>query len=341
MNHPSNHIDARHVPVMCAQVLEALRPKDGGIYVDGTFGAGGYSRAILNAADCTVIGIDRDPDAIEGAKPLVAEFSGRLRLCHGRFSQMEALVAEHASDGVDGVTLDLGVSSMQIDEGARGFSFQVDGPLDMRMGQEGMSAADVVNSLSENELSKIFRFLGEEKRSRAISQAIVEARADKPFTRTAELAELVKRVLGPQAAAKKIHPATRTFQGLRLYVNGELHELAYGLMAAERLLKAEGRLAVVSFHSLEDRIVKRFIAARAHPPALPSRHLPAPDEAQSLPSFKDILKGGLKPQATEIELNPRARSARLRVAERTQAPAMAASTEGLGLPQIGQQDLKS
>ena len=248
-----------HAPVLLAEVLDVLRPRDGAYYIDGTFGGGGYTCAILEAANCRVLGIDRDPDAIARGHELVARFPGRLALAQGRFSEMEALLARHGETGSDGVVLDLGVSSFQIDDAARGFSFRGDGPLDMRMSKEGPSAAELVNTADEQQLADIIATLGEERHARRVARAIVQAR---PFARTSELANVVARALGPAAARHAIHPATRTFQALRLSVNDELGELERGLEAAERILRPEGRLAVVAFHSLEDRIVKRFLVER-------------------------------------------------------------------------------
>jgi len=252
----------RHRPVLLAEVLKLLAPRDGGIYVDGTFGAGGYSRAILESADCRVVGLDRDPRAIAEGAPLADSFAGRLTLVEGRFGEMVDLLAAKGVDAADGVALDLGVSSMQLDEAERGFSFRGDGPLDMRMGGEGPSAADLVNDLGEAELADILFRYGEEKRARAIARAIIRRRAQGPITRTTELAAVVRKVLGPKKR-DAIDPATRSFQALRIAVNDELGELDRGLAGAEALLKPGGRLAVVSFHSLEDRRIKRFLRARS------------------------------------------------------------------------------
>jgi 16S rRNA (cytosine1402-N4)-methyltransferase len=301
-----------HVPVMRDEVLEALAPHAGGVYIDGTFGGGGYSEALLRVADTVVYGIDRDPSAIARGALLAAQFDPRLHLVEGRFSEMEELVGRQA----DGIALDLGVSSFQLDEAERGFSFREDGPLDMRMGGEGLSAADVVNNFSESELADILWRYGEEKKSRAIARAIVAAR---PITRTRALAEAVEKAAGPAAKRLPIHPATRTFQALRIYVNDELGELERGLQAAERTLKPEGRLAVVSFHSLEDRIVKQFFIERSGKTPRGSRHLP-PQAEERAATFTLLPPSPRLPAEEEIANNPRARSARLRAAARTAAP---------------------
>ena len=309
-----------HIPVMLAEVLEALAPRDGGIYLDGTFGAGGYSHALLLAGSTIVYGIDRDPAAIRGGELLLAGFPGRLTLIEGRFAAMEELLARHGVAALDGVALDVGVSSMQIDEAERGFSFLRDGPLDMRMEQRGASAADVVNHCDEADLTRIIGVLGEERRARAIAAAIARARLAAPSLTTRGLAAIVERVLGISHKPGAIHPATRTFQALRIHVNGELEELSQALSAAERLLKPGGRLAVVSFHSLEDRIVKRFLTARGQPQRQVSRHLPAADAAPAR-SFELLFKGHAEATAAECAANPRARSAKLRAGRRTAAAA--------------------
>ncbi|MBX3447861.1 MAG: 16S rRNA (cytosine(1402)-N(4))-methyltransferase RsmH [Parvibaculaceae bacterium] len=306
-----------HVPVMLADVLDVLKPRDGGIYVDGTFGAGGYTRAILGAADCAVLAIDRDPSAILRGRALATEFAGRLTLIEGCFGDMERLVHALGHESVDGVVLDIGVSSMQIDQAERGFSFQKDGPLDMRMGGEGPSAADVVNRYDESELARIIAVYGEEKRARAVARAIVKAREEAELHRTLELADLVAKVIG-RKPQDKIHPATRTFQALRIFVNDELGELARGLSGAEGLLAEGGRLAVVTFHSLEDRIVKRFLTERTGRAGRPNRYMPAVEE--EAPSFEEIAHKARKASDAEVETNARARSAKLRAAIRTAAP---------------------
>lgn len=316
-----------HVPVMAAEVLAALDVQDAGVYVDGTFGAGGYSRALLQAANCTVVAFDRDPSVASSAGALQQEFPDRLHLIISRFSEMASLVPQAGFSAADGVTFDLGVSSMQLDQAERGFSFQKDGPLDMRMGADGPTAADVVNSLPAEALAAIFFHYGEERRSRAIAKAILAAREIAPITRTLQLARLVADVLGGRAAATGKHPATRTFQALRIYVNDELHELARGLCAAEKLLKPAGRLAVVSFHSLEDRLVKQFFASRCGIRPGTSRHLPLDETAQRPPSFKLLWNGSRKPGAAETSANPRARSAHLRAAMRTSDAAWPAAAD--------------
>jgi 16S rRNA (cytosine1402-N4)-methyltransferase len=308
----------RHVPVLLAEVLRALAPKAGERYIDGTFGAGGYARALLSGANCEVLALDRDPSAIAAGRALEAASDGRLTLAETSFSHMEEAAAALGWDRADGVVLDLGVSSMQLDEAERGFSFMRDGPLDMRMSGQGLSAADVVNTFEKDEIADILYQLGEERRSRAIAAGIVAARGETPFERTGQLADLVGRVLGRRHDEAK-HPATRTFQALRLYVNDELGQLERALSASERLLKPGGRLAVVTFHSLEDRILKRFLQSHAGKLAKSSRYLPA-EEGGPAPSFELRDRNGIAPSEEEIAANPRARSARLRWAIRTEAP---------------------
>lgn len=310
----------RHIPVLLREVLKALRPKAAERFIDGTFGAGGYSRAILDAADCSVLALDRDPAAIAAGRGLETSSDGRLKLAQTPFSLMEEAAQAIGWDRVDGAVLDLGVSSMQLDEAERGFSFTRDGPLDMRMSGEGLSAAEVVNTFEKDEIANILYELGEERRSRAIAAAIVKDRQQAPFERTGQLASLIERVLG-HAPGEAKHPATRTFQALRLYVNDELGELTRALSAAERLLKPGGRLAVVSFHSLEDRIVKNFFSERSGRRPHASRHLPVAPEGPD-PTFELQDRHGIEPSEDEIAANPRARSARLRWAVRTEAPAV-------------------
>ena len=321
----------RHIPVMLSEVLAGLAPKDGEIIVDGTFGAGGYTRAILDAADCRVIAIDRDAEAFRLGGELSEHYPARLIAMLGRYSEMEALAGSEGFTAIDGAVLDLGVSSMQLDQAERGFSFAKDGPLDMRMGPEGTTAADLVNTLGEVELADIIYVFGEERRSRAIAKAIVARRAEAPITRTGELADIVTGVLGRKRDQAK-HPATRTFQALRLYLNAELDELAEGLCAAERLLKAGGRLVVVTFHSLEDRIAKRFFASRSSAGPKGSRHLPDVGDEEFAPSFQLINRRPLEPSNDEIRGNPRSRSARLRAGRRTEAPAHPLDLAALGVP---------
>lgn len=302
-----------HIPVLLAEVLDALEPRDGAHYIDGTFGGGGYSRALLDTAACRVLGIDRDPEAIARGRVMALRYEGRLTLALGRYAEMDRLLLEAGETGTNGIVLDLGVSSFQLDEAQRGFSFRIDGPLDMRMSLEGPSAADVVNTMEEAELRNIIATLGEERFARRVAKAIVAAR---PLSRTTELAEVVARALGPAAMRQPIHPATRTFQALRLYVNDELGELRRGLEAAERVLTTSGRLVVVAFHSLEDRIVKQFLAQRSSARPRGSRHLPE-REKPAAPTFRLLATRPRTPGPLEIDRNPRARSARLRVAERT------------------------
>ncbi len=309
--------DAPHLSVMRDEAVAALAPAHGETYIDGTFGAGGYSRAILDYADCTVIGLDRDPTAIANGAGLVQEYKGRLTLVQSRFGDMDAALASVGAEKVNGIVLDIGVSSMQLDQAERGFSFRFEGPLDMRMGNEGPTAADLVNLLDDKDIAALLRALGEERRAGAIARAICSERAKKPFTTTAELAQLVESVLG-RKPGDPIHPATRTFQALRLAVNDELGELARALFAAENILAPGGRLVVVSFHSLEDRIVKNFINDRTRKNAGISRHLP--DQAVEVPTFSPLTRGVMMPTPREVAFNPRARSARLRAAERTATP---------------------
>jgi 16S rRNA (cytosine1402-N4)-methyltransferase len=306
-----------HIPVLVDQVLLALAPVAGGVILDGTFGLGGYARAILSQSEARVIGIDRDPTAIERGEALRARYPDRLSLLEGRFGEMESLLATLGIDTVDGVALDLGVSSPQLDDPARGFSFRFDGPLDMRMGGDGATAASVVNALGEVELADIIWRYGEERLSRRVARAIVAARREAPIDRTAALARIVRGVV--PGGRDGIDPATRTFQALRIYVNDELGELHRGLGAAERLLRQGGRLAVVSFHSLEDRAIKLFLRDRAGAAPSGSRHLPQASLPRP-PSFRLVTQKPITGDAAESLRNPRARSAKLRVAERTAAP---------------------
>ena len=305
---------ARHIPVMGREAVEWLAPRSGGTYVDATFGAGGYSQAILEVPATRVIGIDRDRSAIAGGFDLVDRSDGRLVLVEDRFSSLAEVCANQGADMVDGVVMDVGVSSMQLDQAERGFSFRLGGPLDMRMGQSGPTAADVVARASETTLANIIYIFGEERHSRRVAHAIVTARKDAPITTTQALADIVSKVV--RSKPNEIHPATRTFQALRIFVNEELDELHQALAAAERMLKPGGRLVVVAFHSLEDRIVKNFLAERGKMSS-GSRHLP--EVAQAVPSFQSLTKRPVVPGEAEIASNPRARSAKLRAAERTSA----------------------
>lgn len=303
-----------HIPVLLAETVAALAPGDSDTVVDGTFGRGGYAAALLEAAQCQVIGIDRDPEAIAHGRAMAGEYDGRLTLIEGRFGDMDLLVDRL----VDAVALDLGVSSPQLDAARRGFSFRADGPLDMRMGNHGSTAADIVNNADESDLIRILRDYGEERFARRVAKAIVAARGRAPVTTTAQLADIVRRAV--PRSKDGIDPATRSFQGLRIAVNDELGELSRGLAAAERILAPGGRLAVVSFHSLEDRQVKRFLAMRSSTSRATSRHLPVPANDLA-PTFRLINRKPIEPGAEELAANPRARSAKLRAAIRTEAPA--------------------
>ena len=316
--HPGMREQSNHVPVLLEAVLASLMPRDGATYVDGTFGGGGYSAALLEAARCRVLGIDRDPDAIRRGAALAARHPGRLTLLEGRFGDMEQLVRSATPEPIAGVALDLGVSSQQLDDAERGFSFRQDGPLDMRMGQHGTSAADLVSRLEEADLAELIRELGEERYARRVARAIVAARRRGPIRRTGELADVVRSAI-PQREPG-LDPATRTFQALRIADNDELGELDRGLVAAERLLVPGGRLAAVAFHSLEDTRVKTFLRRRSGATPAGSRHLP-PAAGTLPPTFRLLTRRPVRPEPDEIARNPRARSARLRAAERTAAPA--------------------
>jgi 16S rRNA (cytosine1402-N4)-methyltransferase len=309
-------VPAPHAPVLLAEVIAALAVAEGETHVDGTFGAGGYTRAILEKGAARVYAFDRDPDAVQEGEALAASSGGRLTLVPERFSRMRQALAARGVEAVDGVTLDIGVSSMQLDRAERGFSFQADGPLDMRMAKEGESAADFVNGAPEETIADVLWRYGEEPKSRRIARAIVAAR---PIERTGRLAEVVRKAAGHHPGMKK-DPATRTFQAIRIHLNEELQELEGGLAAAEQVLKPGGRLAVVTFHSLEDRVVKHFLKARSGGRPAGSRHLPEPIRAAPPPSFEGVAKS-VRASEAEVRANPRARSATLRVARRTHAPA--------------------
>lgn len=322
-------VRTRHIPVLLSEVVDALAPAAGERFIDATFGAGGYTRAVLEAADARVLALDRDPTAIAAAAPMLVEFAERLRLIETPFGLLDEVAEQEGFAPVDGVVLDIGVSSMQLDTAERGFSFQNDGPLDMRMSASGLSAADVVNTFEESRIADIVYQLGEEHRSRAIAKAIVAHRRVRPFERTLELAEVVTRALGGRRHDQKAHPATRTFQALRIYVNDELGELKRALLAAERVLKPEGRLVVVTFHSLEDRIVKQFLTPRTGREPRGSRFLPEQSIELRQPSFRIVNRRPLTSSKDELEVNPRARSARLRAAVRTAAEPWPATGEDL------------
>lgn len=313
--------DAPHYPVMLNEVVAGLRPASGDIIVDGTFGAGGYTRAILSAADCTVLAIDQDKTALARGQMIAQDFPGRLHLLHGNFAQSQNLAMDAGFRAVDGFVLDLGVSSTQLDEAERGFSFRFDGPLDMRMDQSANieTAADIVNHYEESALADIFYYYGEERHARKIARAIIAARGrGELFERTLQLADLIRGSV-PKSHKDKIDPATRAFQGLRIFVNRELDVLCDALLAAERLLKDGGRLVIVSFHSLEDRLVKHFLMDRAGRTGGGSRHLP--EMIQQEPTFRLASARAIFPTEEECAVNPRSRSARMRVAVRTDRPA--------------------
>lgn len=326
--------DPGHLPVMLAEVLTALAPADGDVIVDGTFGGGGYTRAILDAAGCTVLGIDRDLDAIVRAEKMAAA-NPRLVPLLGCFGDLDILAEQAGHERVDGVVLDIGVSSFQIDQAERGFSFQRNGPLDMRMGGSGPSAADVVNKMSEKGLADVIFRLGEEKNARRIARVIAARRIEAPFETTADLAAVVEEAVGGRRGAR-VHPATLTFQAIRMYVNDELGELARGLHAAERILRPGGRLVVVTFHSLEDRLVKQWMRERAGAVPAGSRHLPLLAKPPS-PPFELRENKAVQPSDKEVETNPRARSAKLRAAIRTSADAARdEANDGMNLPPLAE-----
>lgn len=322
-----------HIPVMLTEVLASLNPTSGETHLDGTFGAGGYTSAIIGKG-ANVIAIDRDPDAIDNGQKMVAASKGKLALVQGRFSNLDQIAADNLSDNsgglLDGVVLDIGVSSMQLDQAERGFSFQKDGPLDMRMAQSGVSAADVVNKADHSTLTRVIGILGEEKKASRISRAIIDARLSQTFTTTLQLATLIEKTIG-RRPTDRIHPATRSFQGLRIFVNQELEELCDALLAAECLLKPGGRLVVVTFHSLEDRIVKKFFADRTGGSG-GSRHLP--EIAIAKPNFSQIKRGAVSATDEECSVNPRSRSAKLRWGVRSGGEARKKDLSIFGLPNL-------
>ena len=307
-----------HVSVMTNEVVSGLNPRNGGIYVDGTFGQGGYSRAILDAAATRVFGIDRDPAAIDFGAELINEYPSRLTLIQGCFGDITKIMANEGISHVDGIMLDLGVSSPQIDNPDRGFSFRYDGPLDMRMENKGPTAADFINDATEEDIANVIYEYGDERHSRRIARRIVEARKLKPILSTSQLVNIIHSNV--RRSRDGIHPATRTFMALRIQVNDELGELNRGLISAERILKPGGRLAVVAFHSLEDKKIKSFLHERGGLAAKGSRHMPETNEINMAPSFNLVKRGVIKPAVSEVLSNPRSRSAKLRVAERTDAP---------------------
>lgn len=318
---------AGHVPVLLDPVLDVLAPRDGAVYVDATFGGGGYTEALLEAAHCRVFAIDRDPDAVACGRALAEKHGARLTVIEGLFGEMPRLLAPVAPGPITGIVFDLGVSSFQLDTPERGFSFRFDGPLDMRMSRQGARAADVIASLSEEELTRLIHDLGEERFARRVARAIKAAERQRAVLSTSALAEIVRSVVPISEPGQD--PATRTFQALRIAVNDELGELERGLVAAEQLLMAGGRLAVVSFHSLEDRLVKQFLQQRSGQAPRASRH--APDAlAAPAASFELLRRGAVRPSAGEIARNPRARAARMRAARRTTAPAWPADANQPG-----------
>lgn len=323
--------EAAHAPVLRTEVVAALNPSRGGVYLDGTFGAGGYTRALLEGGADRVIAVDRDPEALARGRTWADRYGERLTLVEGCFSDLDAIAQAEGAARLDGVALDVGVSSMQLDQAERGFSFMRDGPLDMRMGQSGPSAADLVAEASEAELADILFLYGEERAARRIARVIARVRAETPIDTTARLAEVVASVL-PKQRPGQPHPATRAFQALRIAVNDELGELARALSAAERALGEGGVLAVVSFHSLEDRIVKRFMQLRGGRAPGVSRH--APEAATEAPRFELLARRAVAPTDDEVRRNPRARSAKLRAARRTAAPAGLIDPAALGAPTL-------
>ncbi len=325
MNNRGDTVTTGHLPVMCREVVDFLAPRTDGIYLDGTFGGGGYVSAILDAAPCTLFAIDRDPDAIARGGALAARHPGRLVLMQGNFADMAGLLAARGITALHGIALDLGVSSYQLDEAERGFSFRNDGPLDMRMGGPGPTAADLVNTLPEAELADVLHEFGEERHARRVARAIVAARAEAPITTTGRLAAIIRTAV--PRARDGIDPATRSFQGLRIRVNDELGAIERGLREAANLLAPGGRLVVVSFHSLEDRIVKRFMTEAAGAGPRPSRHLPATNATDAEPSFRLLTRRPVAPSDDETRLNPRARSAKLRALARKEEGARSPAEE--------------
>ena len=320
----TTNLEAKHFPVLLKETLRALAPEKEDICFDGTFGNGGYSRAILKQGVSMLWAVDRDPSVLAAAAELSLDFPGKFQLLQGCFSEMETLLQNAGQEYVDGIVLDIGVSSMQLDQADRGFSFINDGPLDMRMGDKGRTAADVVNDTDEEELANIIYQYGEERASRRVARAIVDAREEKLFSRTLELSKVVEKAVGGpkyKKGKRQIHGATRTFQALRIYVNDELGELRRGLEAAERVLAPGGRLCVVTFHSLEDRIVKEFFKLRSGDISRGSRHMPLHPDKDPDPTFEMLFRGGKKASKDEIDLNVRSRSAKLRAGVRTKAPA--------------------
>lgn len=325
--HPEN---APHIPVLLEPLMAAIAPVTG-VWLDGTFGAGGYTRRLLDAGATRVLAVDRDPDVFRRAERWAAQYGERLMMIAGEFAQLDMLAGERGNLPLDGVVLDIGVSSMQIDEARRGFSFHRDGPLDMRMSQSGRSAADIVNGADEKTLADILFQYGEERASRRIAHRITAARRTQPITTTAELAALIEACM-PRPKPGHPHPAMRSFQALRIAVNDELRQLVDGLVAAERALRPGGILAVVTFHSLEDRIVKRFIQARSGTGPRGNRFLP--ELEIDVPRFERLTRRAISPDDAEVAANPRARSARLRMARRLDAPAGGIDASDLGLPRI-------
>ncbi len=321
---------APHIPVLIDPLIEHVSPVRG-TWLDGTFGAGGYTRALLEAGAIRVLGVDRDPETFERAAGWAAEYGSALTLCAGEFGDLDEIASAQGLSELDGIVLDIGVSSMQIDQAERGFSFMQDGPLDMRMAQTGPSAADLINGASEAFLADVLFQFGEERASRRIARAILSARSERPITRTLELTKIIETTM-PRPKPGQPHPATRSFQALRIAVNDELGQLARGLMAAERILAEGGMLAVVTFHSLEDRIVKRFLRLRSGKQPSGSRF--APEVIKDAPRFELVTRKAVLPDEAEVERNPRARSAKLRVARRLSAAAGMVEPHALGLPRL-------